>query len=507
MAEHFSFFDPVQLPDNTYDREYNAQQFTDYFKSLVTTGVMKSEGNQLSVSTNGSNMITKIDTGIAYIRGRYYENNSFKDLTHDTESLGVSRIDRVVIRMDLSTDKRHVLAFVKKGVPSTNPVAPLLTQTPNIYEISLAQVRVVGGQTFIAADAVTDERGIDVICPWCGSNILPNFDDAALEEVIQKVDNSWQLNKWNNANITNLGQFNAERIIVVNQSDWKNDGNVEQLGIYIPINGTFSGIIKATYVGSWGGSPSWGGAEVTYEIGSFKNPGNKLNEFSINKISKPFAKDFLIKLPYIDDTSGNIALPLSRAPGANNPLVVKLEITGYIQSIKNAFDIMKDTSIIIDSTGSPSHDGYPWSPQQDLFTYVGEGKKSNVNALAEKGVLIPQDSSFAEISDGIRRISTGIKSSQGVLTVPAIPPLGSVVVRTPTLPFKPFNSAHSTIGATLRNGISIAINEAGIIRFTIYVSYVEVVQEAGGWYVQWVIRNGYDSTTTTETVLNYQVTE
>ncbi|SPT98433.1 phage structural protein, truncation [Lysinibacillus capsici] len=184
MAEHFSFFDPVLQSDGTFDREYNAQQFTNYFKTLVTTGILKGERNSLKLTATGTNMQTRIDTGVAYILGRYYENDSTRDLTHDTESLGVSRIDRVVIRMDLNTEARYVKSFIKKGVPSTNPVPPTLTQTQNIYEISLAQVRVVGGQTFIATDAVIDERGTSVVCPWAGSNILPSFDDNALAEHI-----------------------------------------------------------------------------------------------------------------------------------------------------------------------------------------------------------------------------------------------------------------------------------------------------------------------------------
>lgn len=185
MAEHFSFFDPVIQSDGTFDREYNAQQFTNYFKTLVTTGILKGERNELKLTVTETTMQTKIDTGVAYILGRYYENDSIKELTHDTESLGLSRIDRVVIRMDLNTEARYVKSFIKKGAPSTNPVPPTLVQTPNVYEISLAQVRVVGGQTFIAANAITDERGTNVICPWAGSNILPSFDDNALAEHIK----------------------------------------------------------------------------------------------------------------------------------------------------------------------------------------------------------------------------------------------------------------------------------------------------------------------------------
>ena len=236
MAEKFRFMDAVQDEFGVYDREYNAQEFTDYFKALVTTGVMKGAGNQLVVSANGSNMITKVDTGIAFILGRYYENDSFKELTHDTETLGNSRIDRIVVRMDLSTEARYVKAFIKKGVPSTNPVPPTLTQTASYYEISLAQVRIVGGQTFIATNAVTDERGINIICPWAGSNILPNFDDNALaahisNEVLhvkasqEEWINAVLMGDWNNINSLQYykDQFNIVHIYgFINKSTTSN---------------------------------------------------------------------------------------------------------------------------------------------------------------------------------------------------------------------------------------------------------------------------------------------
>ncbi|QDP99996.1 hypothetical protein FOH38_05365 [Lysinibacillus fusiformis] len=187
MAEHYRFMDPVQREDGTYDREYSAQEFTDYFKALITTGVMKGAGSLLAVSTKGSNMITTIDTGIAFLLGRYYENNSSLALTHDTETLGNRRIDRIVIRMDLNTEARYVKAFIKKGVPSSTPVAPTLTQTQTVYEISLAKVLIVGGQTYISNSDITDERGADIICPWAGSKILPSFDNNMLEQHMNDV--------------------------------------------------------------------------------------------------------------------------------------------------------------------------------------------------------------------------------------------------------------------------------------------------------------------------------
>lgn len=189
MTEHFGFFDAIQDSNGHYDREYNAQQWNEPFRALVTTGVMKGAYNQLEVTANGSNMTSSVKSGIAFIEGRFYFNDALVDLIHDTEVMGLSRIDRIVVRMDSRTEARHVKTFIKKGVPAASPVPPVLTQTQQLYEISLAQVRVVGGQTYITANAVTDERGKDVICPWAGSKILPNFDNNyVLTELEGKAD-------------------------------------------------------------------------------------------------------------------------------------------------------------------------------------------------------------------------------------------------------------------------------------------------------------------------------
>src|SRR5690606_24339690 len=104
--------------------------------------------------------------------------------THDTETVGVDRIDRIVIRLDLRPEARHVESFVKKGVASSNPVPPALQRDENVYEISLAQVRISGGQTFISPSDIIDERGDEDICPWARSKVLPHIDS---EEVVQQI--------------------------------------------------------------------------------------------------------------------------------------------------------------------------------------------------------------------------------------------------------------------------------------------------------------------------------
>lgn len=179
MAEHFGFFDAVQNANGGYDREYNAEQFTIPFDALVTNGVVRSAYEQLEVVTSGSNMISRVKSGIAFIEGHHYFNDGSVDLTHDVESLGMNRIDRVVIRKDSNPESRYVKAFIRKGIPSANPVPPTLMKNENIHEISLAQVRVVGGQGFISS--IIDERGTSN-GPWAGSDILPSYDDNLLAD-------------------------------------------------------------------------------------------------------------------------------------------------------------------------------------------------------------------------------------------------------------------------------------------------------------------------------------
>lgn len=178
MAEHSRFFDSID-PDEP-DKVYTADEFISYFHALITSGVMKGAGNMLKVETSGSNMNTTVDTGTAFLNGRQYVNDSKLSLTHEIETLGRSRIDRVILRLVLDMDARYIRAFVKKGVAGTAPIPPPLERTGNVYEISLAKVKIIGGQTYINSADVTDERGTPDIAPWAGSKILPNFSDSTV---------------------------------------------------------------------------------------------------------------------------------------------------------------------------------------------------------------------------------------------------------------------------------------------------------------------------------------
>lgn len=243
MAEHFGFFDSKQDSNGNYDREYNGEQFSIPFNALVTNGIVRSAYEQLEVTTSGANMISTIKSGVAFIEGHHYFNDGIIDLTHDVEVLGMDRIDRIVIRKDSNPDARYVKAFIRKGLPSTNPVPPTLTRDENIYEISLAQVRIVGGQGFIST--ITDERGTVNIGPWAGSDILPSYDDNLLAQhvnngeihVTQEQKNSWDQLIFKGGPFlsvnTNFDNLNPNMVFQVGEHSGSVNGPPEHYGVLI----------------------------------------------------------------------------------------------------------------------------------------------------------------------------------------------------------------------------------------------------------------------------------
>jgi len=150
MAELYRFFNST--PDDK--RTYQATDFAQFFTNFLGNGFF----NGLSVTANDS-MVVGVSSGSAMIEGHQYTNTDTKDLTVDGADSTNDRIDRVVLRLDANTDKRYIKAFIKKGRTIASPSPPDLERTDYIYELSLAQIRIEAGKSFIDSSQLTDERG------------------------------------------------------------------------------------------------------------------------------------------------------------------------------------------------------------------------------------------------------------------------------------------------------------------------------------------------------------
>lgn len=160
--ERSYFFDSVEGDQ----RIYNAADFARFHAQIIGNGVSNTATLPDLAVTAKQNMTVTLGAGYMFANGYMYENNSNLDLTHSTAHPTLDRIDRIVIRFDSSPTERRIYATIKQGNPATNPVPPALTRNNYIYEMSVAQVRIIAGKSFIEQSQITDERANNSVCGY-----------------------------------------------------------------------------------------------------------------------------------------------------------------------------------------------------------------------------------------------------------------------------------------------------------------------------------------------------
>lgn len=144
-------------------RRHTASDMALYWDSFLSSGLFyDKEGNiPLEVSTDGDNNEVYIAQGRAVIGGHLYINTSELQKELELAPTSSDRIDRVVLRLDLSIENRFIKVFVKKG---TENDPPELTREGDIYELSLAQIHLKAGKSFIEKSDIKDERLNSDLC-------------------------------------------------------------------------------------------------------------------------------------------------------------------------------------------------------------------------------------------------------------------------------------------------------------------------------------------------------
>lgn len=172
--EKSRFFDSVGD-----DRTYQADQFAEFFRLILTDGI-KNGGTNLKVTAPGTGMSVQVNYGSALIQGYAYwledDGVGVKSLTIGA-SASQPRIDRLVLQLDRSLSERKISLVVKAGTPASSPLPPQLSRTNNVYELSLAQIRVNSGAVKIETSNITDERYDASVCGLINSLITLDGSD------------------------------------------------------------------------------------------------------------------------------------------------------------------------------------------------------------------------------------------------------------------------------------------------------------------------------------------
>lgn len=158
MSEKALFYNALPDPSYStgYDRNYDADDISDFFSAVIETGVVKNTTGLKVTASSG--MEVSVAAGKAVIKGKPYRNTAAKTFTVPTAPVGdANRIDAIVLRYDNSTQVRNTYLSYKTG--AVNNTMPALTRNDRVYELLLAYIIVTPNSTAINNSMIYDMRG------------------------------------------------------------------------------------------------------------------------------------------------------------------------------------------------------------------------------------------------------------------------------------------------------------------------------------------------------------
>jgi hypothetical protein len=196
------------IPDATsqtgYDRNYNADDLSDWLSMVCENGVVKTnsvnndpQGLKV-VAANG--MALNVNVGRAAIKGKAFLNNSAESFTITSNGTTSNRYDYIVVKYDNNVSVRDIKLELRTGT-SAIPTVSRLTRNDKVYELMLAYIKVAPSVTSITQADITDTRGNADLCPWfTATKGYEEYYDA----IVQTYESTVTLSGITNTAITTL---------------------------------------------------------------------------------------------------------------------------------------------------------------------------------------------------------------------------------------------------------------------------------------------------------------
>lgn len=203
MAELSSFFNAIKEENGTYDRVYDASDWAEYFASFIGNGVFANPANSLQVQA-GTGLSVIVNSGKAWINGYYYNNIEPLTLTLAASNTSYSRIDRVVCELNLNT--RNIKTYILTGTFSANPVAPAIENGNNVYQLSLAEIKIMPNAINISQSSILDTRANNEVCGFV-AGVIDQIDTTGLFNQFTSAFDNWFASvkaDYSNADLTKL---------------------------------------------------------------------------------------------------------------------------------------------------------------------------------------------------------------------------------------------------------------------------------------------------------------
>lgn len=186
------FFDSTE----TEQKVYQAADFARFHAQIIGNGVSNTATLPDLTVSEKQNMTVLLGAGYAFANGYMYENTTALNLTHDVAEPTTDRIDRIIVRIDNTPGQRGTYALIRKGTAGSS-VPPGIVRDDYIFELSVAQVKIIAGKSFIEQTEITDERTDDEVCGYIplhniyrGLEIDSNGTVSLLNQSFIKTENN-----------------------------------------------------------------------------------------------------------------------------------------------------------------------------------------------------------------------------------------------------------------------------------------------------------------------------
>lgn len=162
MALKSGFYNAFETSAGVYDREYSADEYTNFYLAFLTDGVRRSNNNDFRCSASG--LIITVNAGYAICGSKWVHNETALELDPITPPVGsYSRIDRVFLRVDTTEATRAASLVYRMGTPAENPTPPAKSVETGVTELCLCNVYVAPNAANVT---VQDTRAVASLCGW-----------------------------------------------------------------------------------------------------------------------------------------------------------------------------------------------------------------------------------------------------------------------------------------------------------------------------------------------------
>lgn len=323
MSFASGFFNSVD-----HDRLYDATDISRLFDGLIRDGIFASIGDCLVVKQSNQMNIT-VGTGRAWFNHTWSYNDALYPVTIPPSEILMDRIDAVVLEINSVESVRANSIKLIKGMPSSTPAKPSLTNTKEVHQYPLAYVTVGKEVTSIRQADIENCVGTSA-CPFVTGilevisieQLIPQWKDI-LNRFVE--ENTANFNTWMNGEKQDYQAWltAAKKEI----TDWQATSKSDYQKWYDSIKNGYDqwfATIKAAYDANWSTFQQWEKASQTEFDKWFENIKNKIEGDLGAKLTLEAEKLGKEKVSLIESTKtdleGTVEAPLMLGNATKNLL-------------------------------------------------------------------------------------------------------------------------------------------------------------------------------------------